>query len=86
MQSAYLSIKRNDEGEVTAITYISPKGKKVKIKDNTKLILVADEFMTTGGDGYPTKYFPKEQLINTKLPKTTDAFIAYLKRLPQIPF
>ena len=33
MQSAYLSIKRNDEGEVTAITYISPKGKKVKIKD-----------------------------------------------------
>ena len=86
MQSAYLSIKRNDEGEVTAITYISPKGKKVKIKDNTKVILVADEFMTTGGDGYPTKYFPKEQLINTKLPKTTDAFIAYLKRLPQIPF
>ena len=40
--------------------------------------------MTTGGDGYDPKFFPKSQEVKVSLPETTDAFITYLKQQKSI--
>ena len=54
------------------------------IKADTKLVLVADEYMVTGGDGYLPTQFPKAQEIAVTVPTSTDAFISYLQTLPEI--
>ena len=42
--------------------------------------LVADEFITTGGDGYSPSFFPAKQEVKQEgMPSTTDAFVQYLK-------
>lgn len=50
-----------------------------EIKDKTPLVLVADDYMTTGGDGYRPEFFPATSLLPAKTPVSTDAFINYLK-------
>ena len=47
-------------------------------------MLVADDYMTTGGDGYPVRLFPKQDELPHKMPTSTDSFIAYLRTLKKI--
>ena len=49
------------------------------------MLVVADDFMTHGGDGYAPALFPDTLEMKVEgLPATTDAFINYLKTLPTI--
>lgn len=80
LQTGFLRIDKNADGNVVKLTYVAPNGKQVAIKDKKKYYLVADEFITNGGDGYAPAFFPKSQEIKTVgMPATTDAFINYLK-------
>ena len=72
------------KGHVKALSLTLPNGKTVPIRANTKLVIVADEFMTTGGDGYLPSQFPASAEIKVNIPTSTDAFIAYLRTLPNI--
>lgn len=84
IQCSNLKVERNSANNVVKVTYVSPKGKKRIIKPKTKLFVVADEFITNGGDGYNPKYFPQSQLVDIELPATTTAFIKYLSQQPSI--
>lgn len=80
IQTSWLSPEVNERREVVRLFYKGPSGRRVEIKDNTPCTIVADEFMTKGGDGYSPDFFPVSQEISTgSLPPTTDAFINYLK-------
>lgn len=72
------------KGHVKSLALRLPTGKVVPIRANTKLVLVADEYMTTGGDGYLPSQFPAAAEIKVNIPTSTDAFIAYLRTLPSI--
>ena len=68
------------------MTYVSPLHKQVPLELNKKYYLVADEFITTGGDGYSPQFFPTQQEVKVEgMPSTTDAFVQYLKSCPCIP-
>lgn len=85
LQTSGLDITKNGEGNVVKLTYKSPKGKVIPIKDITRCILVADSFITDGGDGYSKEFFSSlKQLDNSRLPFTTDAFINYLRTFKTI--
>ena len=84
IQTSNLETQRDADNNVLKMTYVSPKGKRVAIKDNGTYYVCADEFMTTGGDGYDPKFFPKSQEVKVSLPETTDAFITYLKQQKSI--
>ena len=71
-------------GHVKSISLKLPSGKIVPIKANTRLVLVADDYMTTGGDGYPMSFFPKDKELKHTMSTSTDSFIAYLRTLKKI--
>ncbi|MBR1386992.1 MAG: bifunctional metallophosphatase/5'-nucleotidase [Alloprevotella sp.] len=85
IQRSNLNVELNGDGHVKRLVYVSPKGKKKVIKDNTRCYVVADEYMTTGGDDYSPELFPNEKRVKVGLPLTTDCFIDYLRQQPQIP-
>ena len=65
--------------------YNRPDGKRKKIGAKDYCYLVADEFMTNGGDGYAPELFPASQEVkDVVLPSTTDAFINFLKTVPYL--
>ena len=79
LQTGNLKVERKD-GHIVGLTYVSPQGKETPILANKKYYLVADEFITTGGDGYSPSFFPtKQEVIQEGMPSTTDAFVQYLK-------
>ena len=79
LQTGNLKIERNGN-QIKSLTYVSPQGKEVPIVPNKKYYLVADEFITTGGDGYSPSFFPAKQEVKQEgMPSTTDAFVQYLK-------
>ena len=85
LQTSGLEITKDGEGNVVKLTYKTPKGKVISIKDNTRCILVADSFITDGGDGYSKEFFSSlKPLDASRLPFTTDAFINYLKTFKTI--
>lgn len=86
LQTGNLCIGKNAAGTVTSLIYVSPKGKRKVLLPKESYYLVADEFMTTGGDGYDPKNFPEKQAVKVPggLPATTDAFINYLKAVKNI--
>ncbi len=85
LQTGNLDITTDKNGNVTALAYVSPQGKRTQLKDGKMCYLVADEFMTAGGDGYGPKFFPAASVVEADgLPTTTDAFINYLKLQKQI--
>lgn len=85
LQTNSLTIFLDKAGNVSRLAYATPDGKNVALDDEKSCILVADEFITTGGDGYAPASFPEAQAVNdVRLPATTDAFINYLKSLPSI--
>lgn len=85
LQTAYLDVAKDAEGNVKQLSYVSPQGKRTVLQPKKKYYLVADEFITNGGDGYAPSFFPTKQEIKVaNLPLTTDAFINYLKQQPSI--
>lgn len=85
LQTGNIKIIQNGNTQVTALIYTSPKGKSHVLQPKNKYYLVADEFMTTGGDGYDPKLFPAEAEVEAPgMPATTDAFINYLRQLGNI--
>ncbi len=85
IQTSNLAIETAADGSVKRLAYVSPEGRRVKIKNKKRYILAADEYMTTGGDGYAPSLFPEASEIEMEgLPTTTDAFINYLKTKEEI--
>ncbi len=85
IQVGNLQATTDADRHVTALTYVSPQGKRVELLPKKKYFLVADEFMTTGGDGYSPSFFPTKQLVKvTDMPATTDAFINYLRQQERV--
>lgn len=81
LQTGNLHVTRDADTHVTALTYVSPDGRhKTQIKPEGKYFLVADDFITHGGDGYAPSFFPdSDEAKADNLPLTTDAFINYLR-------
>lgn len=74
-----------DTFRVHALRYVQPvTNRRVEIKPDTPCIVAADEFMTTGGDGYPVSLFPDAEEIEANLPTTTEAFIQHIQRLGKV--
>lgn len=85
IQVGNLEVTQDADTHVTALTYVSPKGKRIPLKMNRKYYLVADDFMTHGGDGYSSDFFPSEQEVKTSgMHTTTDAFINFLREQKEI--
>lgn len=85
MQMAGVEVEKDRKGQVDALFYVSPDGKRKKIGAKDYCYLVADEFMTNGGDGYAPELFPASQEVkDVVLPSTTDAFINFLKTVPYL--
>lgn len=85
LQTSNLQTERDADNHVLKLWYVSPTGRKVRIKDVTPVTIVADEFISGGGDGYSTDFFPPTRRQAVSLPMATDAFINYLRSKPQIP-
>lgn len=88
LQTSGLQIETDAKGHVRKLAYVVP-GQTctmvIPVKDKTQCVLVADEFIVNGGDGYDPAFFSGlENLEVPTLPATTDAFISYLKSLPEI--
>lgn len=85
LQTNGLRIGLDSEGNVSSLTYVTPGGTTKTIHPQDTCYLVADEFITTGGDGYDPAFFPAAAVVgDCTLPVTTDAFIAYLRTLPAV--
>ena len=86
IQVANVDVKLDEQKNPLSITYVSPKGVKKEIGPKDFCYVCADEFMTTGGDGYPTELFSEKIEVKgiKNLPNTTNAFIQYLKNKPFI--
>lgn len=85
IQTSNLEIKRTADNHIKKLTYVSPNGKRKRIKPTTVCYITADGYMTTGGDDYSPRLFPESHRIQIDLPVTSDAFIEYLRQKPQIP-
>lgn len=81
IQTSGIDVELDKKGHVKRLFCTSPRGERIEIKDNTPLVIVADEFMTTGGDGYSTDFFPADSLLPVDLPVITDAFIDFLRNV-----
>lgn len=84
IQTSGVEVQLDKKGHVKRLFCASPRGERMEIKDDTPLVIVADDFMSTGGDGYSTDFFPEAQRLPLQLPTITDAFIHYLKSQPEI--
>lgn len=84
IQTSGIQVQQDQSGKVHRLSLTLPNGKIVPITAKTQLVIVADEYMTTGGDGYLPSQFPKSQEDRVVLPTSTDAFLDYLPTLPSI--
>lgn len=84
IQTSGLEVTLDKRGHVKRMSWRSPEGQTIEVKDNTRLVLVADDYMTTGGDGYRPAFFPATDLIEVATPASTDAFINFLKTQDEI--
>ena len=79
IQTNGLRIVQDHRGAIRRIFARNAAGREVEIADRTLLTLSTDDYITTGGDGYDPAFFPPQDAIRLESPKSTDAFIAYLK-------
>lgn len=80
IQTSPLTFRHNSDGTLDKVTYTTPRGKQGTIAPGKYYYIVADEYMTTGGDGYSPALFPESAEVKADgMPSTTDAFIAFLK-------
>lgn len=85
IQMGNLQASLNAKGKLDRMVYRSPEGKEKVIGPKDCCYVAADEYMTTGGDGYPEALFPATAEMKVKgLPTTTNAFIQYLKGKPYL--
>lgn len=84
IQTSGVEAELDKKGHIRRLFCLSPSGERMEIKADTPLILVADEFMASGGDGYSPAFFPTDAILPVELPAITDAFILYLKSQPAI--
>lgn len=64
---------------VKSLWHTAPSGRRIQLLPDAHYILVVDDFITTGGDGYSSKFFPEAQeLKQVVLPATTEAFVQHL--------
>lgn len=84
IQTSGIQVTQDKKGKVRSLSLTLPSGKVVPIKAKSQLILVADDYITTGGDGYLPSQFPKTQEEAIVLPTSTDAFLDYLQSLSSI--
>lgn len=67
--------------QVNKVSHTTPNGTTNEITDADECIIVVDDYMITGGDGYSPTFFPNRREINITLPTTTVAFFNYLKSI-----
>lgn len=84
IQTSGVEVELDKNGHVKRLFYTTPERGRFELKDNTPLVIVADDFVTTGGDGYSTDFFPEADRVAGTYPTITDAFINYLKEQPEI--
>lgn len=85
IQTGWLETELDAQGHVAQLFYTGPGGTKVEISPESPCFLVADEYMTTGGDGYSPSFFPEDQVVEAQgMASTTDAFINYLELFKEI--
>lgn len=80
MQTNRLRVEQDAKGNIRRIYARNNRGEEVPVNDKTRLILVTDDYITTGGDGYSPAFFPEADVIGVDVPQSTDAFIQYLQR------
>lgn len=86
LQTSRLEIDTTKTGNVKRLIYKHISGKKTEIKNKDYYLLVADEFLAGGGDGYSTDFFPASQrVLFDGLPTSTKAFIKYLQKRESVP-
>ena len=80
LQSSYLELSLNDEGQIKEIRDTST-GQLVNDEDNC--VVVLDAFITSGGDGYNSALFSGYEIpeFNNRKLETTVVLIDYLKGL-----
>lgn len=85
IQLGNMEVEQDADTHVTGLTYVSPQGKRIRLQPKKKYYLVADDFMTHGGDGYSSDFFPADQGVKADgMHTTTDAFINYLREQKEI--
>ena len=86
LQTSRLEIDTTKTGHVKRLLYKNFDGTKTELKDNNYYLLIADDYLSNGGDAYSTDFFPASQeVMFDGLPTSTEAFINYLKKRPSIP-
>lgn len=81
-----------ENGKITQATYLLSKGNgritPIEIKPDGRYIVVTENFLSSGGDGYDSSLFTKkilkfdqEQLSHREMRNPTDVFIRYLQQL-----
>ena len=73
-------MEQDAKGNIRRIYARNNRGEEVPVSDKTRLVLVTDDYITTGGDGYSPAFFPETEVIGMDVPQSTDAFIQYLQR------
>ncbi len=64
---------------VKSLWHTAPSGRRIRLLPDASYILVVDDFITTGGDGYLPELFPAAQELKiVSLPTTTEAFVQHL--------
>lgn len=85
LQFSSLKVEIGKRGSVKRLTYVLPSGKLVPMTEKSNCYLVADDFVSAGGDGYDPVLFPAAQEVKgLTLPCITDAFINYLRAQKEI--
>ena len=80
IQTNRLRVEQDAKGNIRRIYARNNRGEEVPVNDKTRLILVTDDYITTGGHGYSPAFFPEADIIGVDVPQSTDAFIQYLQR------
>lgn len=75
------------DGRITAMTYVE-NGKRTDLTDEGSYIVVTENFVTSGGDGYNPQWFALRDEVFEKIPNEernpTDVFIRHLDSLPAV--
>lgn len=84
IQTNGLRVEQDAKGGIRRIFARNNRGEEVEIGNKTRVVLVTDDYITTGGDGYSPSYFPENDVIAADVPQSTDAFIQYLQRKKEL--
>ena len=82
-----MEITLDAKDRIQSIVYTG-NGQRIPIQDTGNYIIVTENFLSSGGDGYPTEVFRKRDEAFAKTDPArrnpTDVFILYLKELESI--